>query len=292
MKWDKLKTIRELLKYSQGDMSDKTGIKQKDISLLEGGKKKFIPNEYIHFLYNENVDINSIYDDNLPIRFRKNDYSPKPTDEIEAFRDANITYTVHPTNTKVVHPSVHATHNFGLPKVITVTENDRELITLVPFKAAAGYLDSYNDPAYIENLPTIRMPNLSGGTHRAFEIKGNSMLPTLQNKSIVIGRWVESFDEIVDRRIYIIITNEYKIVAKRVLNRVSERGVLVMMSDNNNKIEYGNYDVEVEDIKEIWYVRASISFEFTEPDHSTQNRLDDIESQFNMLQHKIKHLLK
>ncbi|HCU45435.1 MAG TPA: hypothetical protein DF610_11760, partial [Sphingobacterium sp.] len=65
MKWDKLKTIRELLKYSQGDMSDKTGIKQKDISLLEGGKKKFIPNEYIHFLYNENVDINSIYDDNL-----------------------------------------------------------------------------------------------------------------------------------------------------------------------------------------------------------------------------------
>ncbi len=220
---------------------------------------------------------------NLDIRANKNDYTPTRMSDINTDSSVKNDINVSPTNTKNVSPTVSPTHNLGLPKVITVTESDKELISLVPFKASAGYLNGYADPEYIENLPTLRMPNLDGGTHRAFEIKGNSMLPTLQNKSIVIGRWVESFDDIIDRRIYIVVTNEYKIVAKRVLNRINDRGVLVMISDNNNKKDYGNYDIYPEEVKELWYVRAKLDFEFPEPDNSILNRIDDLESKLAFL---------
>jgi len=183
-----------------------------------------------------------------------------------------------PTLNKIDPPADPPTNKLWLPKVVIVNENERELISLVPVKASAGYLNGYADPEYVETLPTIRLPNLGAGTHRAFEIKGSSMNPTFHNKSIVIGRWLESFDDIVDRRIYIIVTNEYGIVAKRVLNRISERGVLTLVSDNSNKNDYGNYDVEPEDIKEMWYVRANLSFEFPEPDNSLLSRMDDMEA--------------
>lgn len=212
-----------------------------------------------------------------------NDNTPKSNLDINVNSGQKTIKSDPPTTVKFDPPSDPPTHNFGLPKVVVISENERELISLVPVKASAGYLNGYGDTEYVETLPTIRMPNLGTGTHRAFEIKGSSMNPTFHNKSVVIGRWVESFDEIKDRRIYVVITKEYGIVAKRVLNRIDERGVLTLISDNSNKVDYGNYDVHPEDIKELWYVRANLSFEFPEPDNSLVSRIDDLESNLAML---------
>lgn len=291
MIWDKLKIVRELLKYSQAEISDKTGIKQKDISLLEGGKKKFIPNEYIQFLYNENIDINSVYDDNLQISFRNNDITPSSIGSINSNQATKVAGILHPTYDKSLHANLHAKHTLGLPKVITVGENEAELISLVPHKASAGYLNGYGDPEYVETLPTIRMPNLGSGTHRAFEIKGHSMNPTLYNGSMSIGRWVESLDEIRDRRIYIVVTKSEGIVAKRVLNRVNESGKLILVSDNHNRKEYPNIILDASDVLELWYQRANLAFEFPEPD-IIYNRMNDTEARLTLLEDKIKHLLK
>ena len=72
---------------------------------------------------------------------------------------------------------------------ITVDDNDKEYIDLVPQKAAAGYLNGYSDPEYLEELPKFRLPQLNGhGTYRAFEVSGDSMLP-IQPGTIVIGQW-------------------------------------------------------------------------------------------------------
>lgn len=217
------------------------------------------------------------------INIKERTYTPLDSDVRPPSLHEDFAKYDPPTNTKNDPPSDPPTHNFGLPKVVVINENEKELISLVPVKASAGYLNGYGDSEYVESLPTIRMPNLGTGTHRAFEIKGSSMNPTFHNKSIVIGRWVESFEEIRDRRIYVIITKEYGIVAKRVLNRIEERGVLTLISDNSNKNDYGNYDVEVEEVKEIWYVRANLSFEFPEPDNSLVSRIDDLEANLSIL---------
>ena len=61
---------------------------------------------------------------------------------------------------------------------IAVDKEDHENITMIGQKASAGYLNGFSDPEYIEQLPQFQLPNLSrNATYRAFEIKGDSMLP-------------------------------------------------------------------------------------------------------------------
>ena len=62
---------------------------------------------------------------------------------------------------------------------------DRNLIHFVPVKAAAGYLASYADTEFIDELNTFTLPMLTGGNYRAFEIIGDSMLPTPSGSIIV-----------------------------------------------------------------------------------------------------------
>lgn len=58
---DRLKYIREnILKFTQGAFAGFLGLSQRDVSQFEAGKKKFIPNEYIHFLNKIGFDLNQI----------------------------------------------------------------------------------------------------------------------------------------------------------------------------------------------------------------------------------------
>ena len=72
---------------------------------------------------------------------------------------------------------------------------ERNLIHFVPVKAAAGYLASYADTEFIDELNTFTLPMLSGGNYRAFEIIGDSMLPT-PSGSIIVGEKVEDTADI------------------------------------------------------------------------------------------------
>ena len=64
---------------------------------------------------------------------------------------------------------------------LTVDREQNENIEWIPQKAAAGYLNGYADPEYLEVLPKFRLPMLPAtGTYRAFEISGDSMLPHCQ----------------------------------------------------------------------------------------------------------------
>ncbi|MER3464797.1 MAG: XRE family transcriptional regulator, partial [Chitinophagaceae bacterium] len=56
--------------------------------------------------------------------------------------------------------------------------NGRAEIPFVPVKAAAGYMAGYADPEFIDELNTFTLPMLAGGNYRAFEIVGDSMMPT------------------------------------------------------------------------------------------------------------------
>jgi transcriptional regulator with XRE-family HTH domain len=68
-------------------------------------------------------------------------------------------------------------------------------IQLVPVKAAAGYLAGYADPEFLDELNTFTLPMLAPGTYRAFEIVGDSMLPT-PSGSIIVGEKVEDLEAV------------------------------------------------------------------------------------------------
>jgi len=131
---------------------------------------------------------------------------------------------------------------------ITVDKADNENIEMVPVKAAAGYLNGYADPTFIKELNRFRLPFLPVGTYRAFEIKGDSMLP-IQPGSVVIGEYVDNWKNIKDGLTYIVLSKHDGIVYKRLFNQVEENGTLILRSDNT---AYPAYPIKVDEILEVW----------------------------------------
>ena len=149
---------------------------------------------------------------------------------------------------------------------ITVDKNERENIELVPEKAAAGYQAGYSDPEYLEELPRFQLPILPHGTYRAFEITGDSMLP-LTPGSIIIGEYVENWENVKDGLCYIVVSENEGIVYKRVQNRIEENALLYLHSDNPS---YPPYPVKVEEVMEIWRAKAFISMDFPDSEMNLQ----------------------
>lgn len=151
--------------------------------------------------------------------------------------------------------------------VVTVDNNEKDNIELVPHKAAAGYLNGYADPEYIKELPRFRLPVLNRGTYRAFEITGDSMLPILPG-TIVIGEWVENLKQLKNGKSYVLITQREGIVYKRVFNYLDENGKLFLVSDNR---QYSPYQIDASDVIEAWSAKAYISLQF--PDVNSKNEM-------------------
>ncbi|MDN5201617.1 helix-turn-helix transcriptional regulator [Fulvivirgaceae bacterium BMA10] len=58
---DRFKKCRKELGLTQQEIAEKTNSEQKDISRWETGKAKCIPDKYILYLYNKNVNLNWLY---------------------------------------------------------------------------------------------------------------------------------------------------------------------------------------------------------------------------------------
>lgn len=151
---------------------------------------------------------------------------------------------------------------------ITLDPDGRENIELIQEKAAAGYLNGYADPEYIEELPKFQLPMLGSGTFRAFEIAGDSMLP-LKSGTIIIGEYLQDWRELKDGQTYIVTSQTEGVVYKRVYNQTLDDGtrMLSMRSDN---AAYSTYTIALEDVREVWKAKMYISADFPDPDLSLE----------------------
>ena len=142
---------------------------------------------------------------------------------------------------------------------LTVDKDQNENIELVPQKAAAGYLNGYADPEYLEVLPKFRLPMLSQtGTYRAFEIAGDSMLP-IASGTVIVGRYVEDWATIKDGTPCVVVSSKDGIVFKRVFNKLRSGAMFVLHSDNPH---FSPYDLNADDVLEIWEAKSYISSTF------------------------------
>ncbi len=131
----------------------------------------------------------------------------------------------------------------------------RSDIPFVPVKAAAGYLAGYADTEFIDELNTFTLPMLSGGNYRAFEIIGDSMLPT-PSGSIIVGEKIESLEEVRASNTYIVVSRNEGIVYKRVEKNGRSKNKLNMISDNP---AYPPYTLSSEEVLEMWQAQVVIS---------------------------------
>jgi transcriptional regulator with XRE-family HTH domain len=138
---------------------------------------------------------------------------------------------------------------------ISVDKEDNENIEMVPMKASAGYMNGYADPEYVAQLPKLYLPMFKQGTYRGFEIKGDSMLPLVSGTTI-IGEYVENWGDIKPAETYVIISKNDGVVYKRIGNKFKDNKKLKLVSDNP---VYDPYEINGEDILEVWKAKAYIS---------------------------------
>jgi transcriptional regulator with XRE-family HTH domain len=171
-------------------------------------------------------------------------------------------------------------------KVLSITVDDagEEYIDLIPQKATAGYLNGYSDPEYLEEMPKFKLPFLAkNGTYRAFEISGDSMLPLLPG-TIIIAKYLESSSEIKDGKPYVLLTSSEGIVFKRVYSKESQGDKIELVSDNKY---YQSYEINTEDIMEIWEAVMFISQNFPEPASETMSEIDNLKNIVLELQQEV-----
>jgi transcriptional regulator with XRE-family HTH domain len=161
---------------------------------------------------------------------------------------------------------------------------ERNVIHFVPVKAAAGYLASYADTEFIDELNTFTLPMLAGGNYRAFEIIGDSMLPT-PSGSIIVGEKIENTDDIKNNQAYIVVSRNEGIVYKRIEKNGRSKAKLTLVSDNP---QYQPYQVNAEDVVELWQAQMVIS------KVAMQQRWDvnSLASMVNNLQNQVSTLKK
>jgi len=128
---------------------------------------------------------------------------------------------------------------------IIVDKANQDAVEVVTMKASAGYLTGYSDPEYIEKLPLMSLPFKTVGTHRAFPITGDSM-PPLKNGCYVVGKYIESINDIENGSTYIIVTKEEGVVYKRLFKKGKS---IELHSDNKN---YQPYIIKNSDVVELW----------------------------------------
>lgn len=157
-------------------------------------------------------------------------------------------------------------------------------IQLVPVKAAAGYLAGYADPEFLDELNTFTLPMLASGTYRAFEIVGDSMLPTASG-SVIVGEKVDDLEEVKSNQTYVVVSRNEGIVYKRVMKNNKSKSKLTLVSDNT---AYQPYSVNADDVLEVWKAQMIIS------KANTQQRWDvnQLAGLVNNLQEQVSSLKK
>lgn len=159
-------------------------------------------------------------------------------------------------------------------------------IPFVPIKAAAGYLAGYADPEFIDELNTFTLPMLTGGNFRAFEIIGDSMLPT-PSGSVIVGEKVNDLEEIKNDTPCIVVSRNEGIVYKRVQKNGKQKDKLTLISDNP---VFHPYTVNTEEVIEMWQAQVVISKANSQHRwdmNQLANVVSDLQQQVSSLQKKM-----
>lgn len=128
-------------------------------------------------------------------------------------------------------------------------------IPFVPVKAAAGYLTGYADHEFVDELNTFTLPMVSGGNYRAFEIMGDSMLPT-PSGSVIVGEKVDELDSLKNNTACILVSRNDGIVYKRVQKNSKAKNKITLVSDNPT---FQPYTINSDEVLEMWQAQYVIS---------------------------------
>lgn len=278
---ENLKQLRKQLGKTQADIASYMKTTHQTVSNWESGKSDPSLVEFCEISNFFGISMDGLFNDvHLIEKTRGIEKTSKSTPKSTPISTPNDHFKGNKSSLKLAEPGVNYGVKYGVrtPNIITVDSAGNENIVYVPVAARAGYLLGFGDPNYIAKLDSFTLPGLRNGSYRMFEVEGQSMAPTILHGDRLICKWVENFDNIRENRIHIVVTRD-GIVAKRVLNRIDQRGKVVLKSDTiTHRKDYVTYEINPDDILEIWYAIFKISGDLSEP-AEIYTRVADLEAE-------------
>jgi phage repressor protein C with HTH and peptisase S24 domain len=119
----------------------------------------------------------------------------------------------------------------------------------------AGYATTADTPQYLAEFSRFSIPGLEGDLV-AFEISGDSMMPTITNGDIVVCETLERGEPIRDNQVYVVVTDV--VVAKRIqqIKNGSTVREMRLISDNDR---YQPYNVTPDEVRQILRVKCRLT---------------------------------
>lgn len=223
--FDKIREARELLGLNQTQFAEKVGVTQKDVSNLEAGNKKFIPNKYIDFLLSSHFDLNSVFD---------------PTSDLKKM-----------TVTKVDEPT-------KVYKLRTDNNVSTQLIPLYSLEATAGLVELFQHTGDSKPIDHISIPNLPKCDGAVFTV-GDSMYPLLKSGDIVMYKELQDIREgIFYGEMYLIsldVDGEEYVSVKWIHKSEKGEDYIKLVSENRH---HQPKDVHLDKVRAMAIVKASI----------------------------------
>jgi phage repressor protein C with HTH and peptisase S24 domain len=200
------------------------------------------------------------------------DYLPQSLSEIlkgrrdatiELLRKAILRYKLNPvyifTGDGPMFMTEEEQNEYRTLTVVT-TSTDEEQIVHVPLPAQPGYAAELSNPSFIEDLPTFSLPDYKYrvGTHRSFDVEGDSMEPTLFEGDKVVCSYLEPTlweTGLKNNYVYVVVTKA-NVLIRRMINEIKAHNQIELQADNPY---YDPIVLRFSEIREIWYVRARIS---------------------------------
>lgn len=178
-----------------------------------------------------------------------------------------------------------------------IRQNDNFVsIPLVDISVAAGCC-GYDNPDYLEVVDTIKMPSSmihDGKKYFCVHIKGESMSPTLLDSSYVVVRLLDrsEWQDMPDRHVYVVSDRSGRSYIKRVKNRFSKHGFIVCMSDNIDKVNYPNFNLEEQEINSILHAEWYFSAKMPNLNETYYDKVNQLEDDMDVIKRQMAQIIK
>jgi len=131
-------------------------------------------------------------------------------------------------------------------------------LAMVRQQQADEYARHHRELHFLNQLPTLQLPNLPAGTLRAFEAGKDFPFPG----AWLVGQFVPNWYELQDGRHYVFVVPSRGILYRRVYNQVKIRGTLLLSADDPAT---PSLELPLRDVLEAWEVKAFVSYEIPKP---------------------------
>lgn len=165
-------------------------------------------------------------------------------------------------------------------------------IPIMDIQVAAG-ITGFINSGHFDTYEKIILPRkmVKGSTHVCVRAKGESMSPTILDSDNIIVRLLDNSEwlEMPDEHIYVIVDKEGKSYLKRIKNRLSS-GFIVCMSDNIDKSNYPNFNLQYNEIQNLWHAEWHISAKMPNINETYYNRVKALEDSIDTIFNRLKSL--